>query len=290
MTEAFNISSKKEVTDFLIGLCRTANAEVNQDASDNIIMHKSGSGEKIMFPFVINLSSVIINKAEDSCAAFDSLCLCKAQSLADREVFNSDGVSVGIIRNVKKDDYEVKLWEKNSVKIGERCNVKSNITCKDNLLYGFNTEPYMCLKIIDRLLLIFDKCVKDIYFTVSFNEASASACAKAVNPDKIYMIYFTDSDKSFKIGDGLGIVIKDGYHITDEGVIKGLTDICKENNIKAQTFVGKASALTERLAVLFGGSGVYPICLPIECRGSGCEISDASDTDSALKLFDCIFA
>jgi len=52
MTEAFNINSKKEVTDFLIGLCRTANVEVNQDASDNIIMHKSGSGEKIMFPCV----------------------------------------------------------------------------------------------------------------------------------------------------------------------------------------------------------------------------------------------
>ena len=290
MTEAFNINSKKEVTDFLIGLCKTANIEVNLDASDNIIMHKSGSGEKIMFPFVINLSSIIINKTENSCAAFDSLCLCKAQSLADREVFNSDGVSGGIIRNVKKDDYEVKLWEKNSVKIGEYCYAKTSVTRKYDLLYGFNTEPYICLKIIDKLLLILSDCVNDIYFTVSFDATSASACAKAVNPDKIYMIYFADSDKSFKIGDGLGIVVKDGYHITDEGVIKNLTDICKENNIKVQTFVGKASALTERLVVLFGGSGVYPICLPIECRGSGCEVSDASDTDSALKLLDCIFA
>lgn len=290
MTESFNINTKKEVADFLISLCKTANIEVNRDVSNNIIMHKSGSGEKIMFPFVINLSSVIISKAEDSCAAFESLCLCKKQSLADREVFNSDGASVGIIRNVKKDDYEVKLWDKNSVKIGEYCYLKSNILCKDNLLYGFNAEPYICVKIIEKLIFMFENYVNDIYFTVSFDDISASACAKSVNPDKIYMIYFADSDKSFKIGNGLGIVVKDGYHITDEGVIKNLTDICKENNIKSQTFVGKASALTEKLAVLFGGRCVYPICLPIDCRESGCEISDTSDTDYVLKLLDCIFA
>lgn len=281
-----------EIKNELFKLCEETDCEMSIDGSDNIIIHKSGSGRRIVFPFICGLNQIIITSAEKNKADFRTVNSDYAESLGDREVFFNDE-SIGIIRNENNENKEksvskIELWEDNTVKTGDVCFLKTDVMCKGDKLYGFSLTPVISMKIIQNVLTNFNDSVNDTYFTVSFYRDFAVTYPKDIKPEEAYPVICAKTDKNFVIDKGCGILIKDGCHITRESVISRLSEMAEKKKITVQNFIGKSSPIPERLSVCGGGIVTGGLYLPVSHMGSGCEIVSDSDINSIVMMIKSI--
>ena len=278
-----------EIKNELSELCEETGCEMNVDRSDNIIIHKAGSGRRIVFPFICSLNQIIITSADKNKADFRTANSDYAESFGDREVY-FNGESVGIIRNENKEKsvYKIELWEDNAVKTGAICFLETDVKCKGNRLYGFSITPVISTKIIKNVLTDLNDCVNDLYFTVSFCRDFTVTCHTELKPDEAYPIICAKTDKSFVTDKGCGILIKDGCHITNESVISRLSEIAEKKKITVQNFIGKSSSIPERLSISGGGIVTGGLYLPVSHMGSGCEIVSETDVENLIMMIKSI--
>lgn len=270
-------------------LCEETECEMKVDRSDNIIIHKSGSGRRIVFPFICSLNQIIITSVDKNKADFRTANSDYAESFGDREVY-FNGESVGIFRNENKEKSvsKIELWEDNMVKTGDICFLETGVKRKGDKLYGFLITPVISTKIIKNVLTDLNDCVNDLYFTVSFCRDFAVICQTELKPDEAYPIICAKTDKSFVTDKGCGILIKDGCHITNESVISRLSEIAEKKKVTVQNFIGKSSPIPERLSISGGGIVTGGLYLPVSHMGSGCEIVSESDVESIVMMIKSI--
>ncbi len=261
-------------------------AESYADDAGNIIFYKQGNGRKIMLLTIVNQLKLCISGVKENKAEFELCGSTELSSLKDEEVFIS-GSSVGIIRETKEEEkskYFIELWDKNIVKIGDFCNIKSSYRCKDYKLYGINLSGLIPFEIAKKSFNQVKSSVNDIYFTVSFNENSAKAIIKKLCPDIIYLVYCVKETEDFKTSNGCGIVYKDGNAVIDKSLIDFIENTAKDSGISHQVYIGKQSNFPELLGITGKGATVGAFAVPVAYLGSGCELLNTEDIKSGSSL------
>ncbi len=240
--------------------------------------------KKIMVASLAEDASIIITKSDNKKAEFEIIGNLKKESVFDMEVCLMDE-SIGIIRKKEKpDDVILELWEDNSIKSGDILNIKKNIDCKGDLLYGFNLSADISRRIADILITDSKLCVNQIYFTSLKSENDIKAEVTAEKPDVVVFVYPVKATENCQISKGCGIVYKDGNAVTEPNIRQHLHNTAMKNDIPTQAYFGAQSALTEAFGILGKGAKVIPICIPVAHMGTRCEIADINDINAAANL------
>lgn len=264
------------------------NLEAYVDNADNIIVRKKGTGKKVMVSTVIkNPRLCITNIKSDNIAEVSVSEEYRSSDLCGLEAISNKG-DLGIVRCAEDVDkssekdvsLHIELWDEKLANVADICYIKSNIYCKGDLLYGFNTSPLILTKILIDTIKQHVESVNDIYFTLSFSDFGLVSAVKKINPETLYFVYEVNADKNFKISNGCGIVYKDGNAIVAADVIKRETEVAKNNNICVQPFVGKQNKLLETLGITADINEICALCVPVKHLKSNCEVIDVKDVKS----------
>ena len=281
MNSLYNIIAK-ELTDSAF--------VAEKDISDNIILRRRTTGtegKKILFCSVVEKNGVIINKVDNNKAWYDIIGNISSKYLCDREVY-ANNESVGIIRGKYDDDKlkenYIELWDANSVKIGDICNINYCLSCKDDLLYGTALLYYIPYKLAVSLEKSSLESVKEIYFTLSSDEASLTALVTKLNPDYIFVIHYAEANEKFKVSQGCGIVYKDGCAVTNKFIRSEMLKYAEENSISYQIYIGRSTTLTEKLGITGRGAHVGGIYIPVNHINSTNPVASETDVLSCCKL------
>lgn len=269
-----------------------SSVDIKVDSAGNIVVHKKGSGKKILVSTVIKHAKLSVAKTKtDDIAEVDLSDSFNCSAVCGKEaVYDND--TLGIVRCTEQKEKSSKkdvrcyidLWDGKSIKTGDMCYIKPEINCKGNTLYGFNVSAVTIAKIIIDLINCTSSSVNDICFTMSFSDFGLISAAKKINPDVLYFVYEVDANKEIKISKGCGIVYKDGNAIIADDIISIEKEIAKSNNIDVQPFIGKQNKLVETLGITGDLSGIGAICVPVKHLRSSCEVVDIKDLQSTEKL------
>lgn len=255
---------------------------VTEESADNLIAYIPGKGKKIMISVVVPDKKLIVKKIEKNRAEFEATWNLDKLSAANTIVYKDDH-PVGVIRFEKDKDY-ISLYADEAVKIGDILEIKYETMCKDNILYTTNSNIEFARITAKKLSEQKNDTIKGIHFIVSKTGCAALSLANAEEPDCILSLYPTQSNDSFEIGGGCGIILKDGNAVTDTGLYDFLNDLAKKSNIKAQPFVGKKNNMLERLGLIGKGAKVGGICVPCDGCDGVWEVLSLEDINAAVDL------
>ncbi len=291
----YKLAKEEDVTKVKNIICTELSSnslDIYVDNADNIVIHKLGDGKKIMVSAVMNMAKLCItNIREDNTANFELISEISDYAICGKDVISNYN-SIGIVRcsecknksDIDKIKYNIEVWDKTLVDIGDLCYIKTDINCKGDMLYGFNISSIISTKIILSIINLMRDCVNDIYFTVSFGDSGVLSAVKNINPDIFYSVYEAKTDKNFKISNGCGIVYKDGNAIISQSIKNFENDVASDNNLNVQPFIGRQNKLVEVLGITGDIDKIGAICIPVKHLGSSCEVVDTRDILSAEKL------
>lgn len=266
--------------------------DINIDNVGNVIVHKNGTGEKIMVSAVINNAGLCVtNIKSDNIAEVNLFDNFKDSAICDKEIIYN-GKSIGIVRCHEQKDKsfekdarcEIELWNNELIDIGDVCYVKQEINSKGDILYGFNISAVSLAKMIMSIMIQAIDAVNEIYFTVSYSDYGLISAAKKINPEKLYLLYGVDSCKNVEISKGCGIVHKDGNAIISQNIINLEKEAALNNNIDVQHYIGKQNKLVEILGITGCIGDIGALSIPVKHLGSGCEVVDTRDVQATEKL------
>ncbi len=239
--------------------------------------------KKVMIALMKQNASLVVTKIDGKKAEFELLGGINREGIVDSEVF-CNNKTAGIIRKNDKDAFAIELWEENSTKPGDILNLKEEVNCKANLLYGFNLSKQISRKLEESLNKIKDNNVKDIYFTASDSENELKSKILSVTPDVIIFVYPAKTKENFEISKGCGIVYKDGCAVTNPDLRDSTLKTANANNIAVQPYIGKETPIVEAFGIIGNGADVIPICIPVSYFGTRTEIADTNDIQAATEL------
>ncbi len=285
--------SGADIIKLIESMCKNPDMEMSVDNAENVIIHKSGNGKKIMVSAIIPKIRIYISNINDNKAEFELSGDLLKSALSDKEIF-CNGETIGIVRENREKEKEPKYFiekiDDTELKIGDICTVENKINCKGDTLYGLGVNSTIPLKIIERLVNDKKYDVNDIYFTLSFSENSAKTVVNIIKPDYIYSIYCAEATDAFKRGKGCGIVYKDGNAVLPDDIRSICEETAHKNDIKTQVYIGKQSHLPEIFGIIGKGAEVLGICIPTEKFKSACEVAGIEDMNCAVRLIAEIIA
>lgn len=278
--ELFNYLSKNssEIFELVKEISDKVGYDCYKDRADNIIIHNSGNGDRVLVPFIVEKEELLITSIKDNNVYFTSNTNIELEVNTNIYINNN---KIGYIKNTE--EKHIIVNNKNDVKKGEKAYIKSGVLCKANKLYGRNVKSnisiYFVVKLIEEAIL----SDKDIYFTLSFSKNAAKVLPDSIKPDFIFNTYYDEVSENFVLSKGSGIAYKDGGAV----IGKEMLDLYKKcsKNIKHQAFFGKTGSLTEYFSLCESGIKSGAIIIPVKNLNKSCEIASADDINSALLIY-----
>ncbi len=252
--------------------------ECYTDLADNIIIHKSGRGKRVLVPFIIDKEELLITSVNGKKAEFVSNLSIKHSDNTD--VYLNDSL-VG--RIVKEEDKTIELFAENSIKKGQKVHIKNTQFCKGNKLYGRNIKSNISLYIAEKLISEKLNADKDIYFTLSFSKKAAKVLQKTLKPEFIFLSSYDKPNKNFEISKGAGISYKDNGVITSKDVLELYKNA--SSDILNQNYFGKPDSLTEYYLISEKDIKTGSMVIPIKNINEQCEIASIDDVNSAISIY-----
>ncbi len=250
--------------------------------SDNIIMNLPGTGKKIMFSIVVQDRKLIIKKVEKNKAEFETIWDRDKNVITDKIVYMNNE-PVGVVRKDKDKEF-VEIFTSKEIKIGDVLEFNIDYTCKGNMLYTTSSSYEIARVLAKEIALVKSDTVNDIYFTASKSTYGALAVANSVMPDYIFSIYTAPESEIFAIGNGCGIMLKDGNAVAEQKLYKLMCDISADKSVKFQPFNGKKNKLVEQFGIIGTGAKVGGICIPCSGCDSVTEVVNTDDITNAANL------
>lgn len=278
-----DLISKEYVINYIKDISREFQTEILND--ETIVINKSGTKPKKAVCFIMELPQIIITNVDGCNAEFSIQGKAEPTVLCNREVF-CDGESKGMIRVIEgeKDEFKLVLWNENSVDSLDILSVEYPVRCKGDIVYNSGASPIISIKILEKLLKLDSARMNDICFTVSFSDITLPQVISSLDSEEVYIVGGAKADEKFKCGSGAGIVVKDGYFISDEKILRFMNDTAEKNNIKTIAYSGKENAYCEKISIHNRGNKVIPVYFPIEYSDTSCPMCNISDGKAVAEL------
>lgn len=173
--------------------------EVYTDNAKNLVFHKRGEGQKVMFCACLDTPGVIVTSVENSNISI--------APLGDTDVFSSslravrfENGAVGLLhcekisQDTKISDFTVEIFDKSKmVNLGEKGYFEADfVALSDNIFAGFGLSQKICAATLVQAAKSISTTKKDVYFVfctqTSLGFRSSAAAANTVKPDVVYVL------------------------------------------------------------------------------------------------------
>lgn len=141
------------------------------------------------------------------------------------------------------------------------------------------------------LLDVLQKCLdwnRNICFVFLYNTElgnfSPAYTVAQIQPEYLFTVSGYAANEKFSVGKGTGILLKDGNAVVGEKMRRWVINTAEEEQIPYQIYLGKKSALNERLSVAGRGTLLGGICLPVEWMGEPTEKICVNDLEKSINL------
>lgn len=284
--------------------------ECYTDALGNLICHKKGEGEKIMFCAHMDEIGFIVTTVDDSgFVHFAPVGGINFTAAAFSEVVFENGV-VGVIvpeagtkGDLKAENFAVDIGAKNKkeaeklVKCGDTFAVTPSLRrLRGGKICGRPLDDKIACAVLMSASKHADEFKGDVYFVFSVQEEvgiRGSRCAAfAIAPDVGIALDVTSTGDGYgakpmevKLGGGAAIKIKDSSVICDSRLVEKMAKTAENEKIKYQYEVLTAGG-TDTASMQLAGAGCKAGCISIPTRyiHSAVETVQLSDVAAAEKL------
>ena len=285
--------------------------QVYTDALNNIIVHKKGTGKKIMFSAHTDEIGIMANYIDDN--GFVRFALVGGvdvyTALYKRVVFQNGTVGTVCFENktdIKKDlkpqnmyiDIGVDSKDEalTMVSIGDTASFVGDFCDRGKSVVSKALDNRAGVYILINAIKNLKNSPFDLYFVFSSQEEiglrGARAAAYDIEPDIAIAVDVTDTGDTpgcetldVKLGGGAAIKIMDKSVITDRGLREALVSCAKENDIPYQfeilTFGGTDAGAMQTVK---SGALTGAISLPIRYVHTPCETAYKSDIEACINL------
>ena len=281
--------------------------EVYTDALGNLIVHKKGSGKKLMFAAHCDEIGIIVTFIDDKgFLRFADVGGLYLRNLVNRKVRFENGI-IGVIGT--EEENEKRSMSKMYIDIGagSREEAEKLVSVGDAAVFvgdfyvqGSNVISKAldnragCYVLIEALKRV--KSENDLYFVFTTQEEvglrGARTAAYAINPDYALSVDITDTGDTpkcpkmaVKLGEGAAIKVMDYSVITSREVRETLIELAKGNDVKYQLEIMTEGG-TDAGVIHFtrGGIKTGGISIPTRYIHSPSEMISINDLNSCIEL------
>lgn len=300
------------IRDVITKLAQGTADEITTDTLGNLIVHRKGSGPKVMFAAHMDSIGFIVTHIEKE----GFLRVGRLGGITPREVAYTpvrfkNGVR-GVLAPEEKADFgKLKLDEcyldigatseeeaKKLVQVGDTAVYDTNIMCINGCKV---ISPYMDNRVSCAILLAALKELKhsnnDLYFVFTAQEEvgirGAKTAAWSIAPDYGIAVDVTDVDDTpgsqksgtVQLGKGAAVKVMDSSVICHPAVVQKLEALAKEENILVQRDILRAGG-TDAGAIHITRDGVLTGGISVPCRyiHSPAEMADLNDVRACVDL------
>ncbi|MBE5039663.1 zinc-binding metallopeptidase family protein [Ructibacterium gallinarum] len=274
--------------DFTIQLKqRIQNASQEISMPDGIVCHKQGTnGKKFLFLFRLLPNGVILQKEEDNRYGVGFLSGTNEEAMYGQVLYHNKK-EAGIIRK-ENDQIFLQIFPECTCKTGDICELKAQLICKGNMLYGSNLTSIISSYLWENCVNKLNNIEKEIYFTL-VNEAICGTggyleAVKIINPDYTVLISCVPDQEGCKMGDGPALALKNGNAVIGLEMKKKFETIAKNADLMFQNFVGKTDKTAELLSICGTREGFAEICIPVRYENQLFAESDWKDVEKTLNF------
>ncbi len=312
LTAAFGPSGQEtEISRVISDLARPYADEISSDTLGNLIVHRKGSGPKLMFAtHMDSIGLVVTYFEEDGTLRFGKLGGISPKEIINAPIRFSNGVMGAVKVHGKADEDKLSLDDLYlDIGAGSRGEAQSMVRLGDTAVYATVSmragnriiSPYLdnrvscavLLKALERL----KKTEYDLYVVFTVQEElglrGAKTAAYGIDPDFAIAVDVTGAYDypgapkagSAVLGGGAAIKVMDSSVICHSAMVEKMSDLARQQSIKAQQDVltrggTDAGAIHQsRLGVVTGG-----ISIPCRHSHTPTSIADLSDVESCIKL------
>lgn len=305
----FNAPSGREakIADFIKNKVKDFADEVYSDSLGNLIVHKKGSGKKIMLTSHMDEIGIVVTYIdENGYLRFSDVGGLYTKYLAGRRVVFENGTEGVVFTEPKNDknallkmyiDIGAKSQEEAEkfVNVGDMAVFCGEFIQQNDVIIGKALDDRAgCFALIEALKRV--KSENDLYFVFTVQEEvglrGARTAAYAISPDIALAVDVTDSgdtpkcDKvAVKLGYGAAIKVMDYSVICDKDVKETLISLAERENIKYQLEVMTEGG-TDAGVIHFSRGGVKTggISIPTRYIHSPSEMINKDDLEAVIKL------
>lgn len=285
--------------------------EIKEDTMGNLIVHKKGSGPRVMFAAHMDSIGFIVTHIEkEGFLRVGRLGGISPKEVAYTPVRFKNGVK-GVLAKEEKADFGKLKLDECFLDIGakDEDEAKRMVQVGDTAVYNTSTfisgnkviSPYLDNRISCAILLKVleqaDRANNDLYFVFSAQEEvglrGAKTAAWAIDPDYGIVVDVTDvddtpgSDKcgTVRLGRGAAVKVMDSSVICHPAVVEHLEQLAKSQDIPIQRDIMRAGGTdagvihTTRMGVLTGG-----VSVPCRYIHTPQEMADLEDAENCIKL------
>lgn len=300
-----------EIRDLIAGLAQPYADEITTDVMGNLIVHKKGSGPKVMFAAHMDSIGFMVTRIEKEGA----LRVGRLGGIPHKEVVYTPvrlkNGRCGVFTSEEKADMgQLKLDECYlDIGVKDEAEARSLVQVGDTAVYdvparrcGQNViSPYLDDRIACAIQLAALEQVKDspndLYFVFSVQEElgirGAKTAAWAIDPDYGIAVDVTTvddtpgSEKSgtSRLGKGAAVKIKDNSLMCHPQVVAKLEELAQQQNIPVQRDIIQMGG-TDAGAIQSTRAGVYAggISIPTRYIHTPQEMADLGDTEACVRL------
>lgn len=279
------------------------------DAMGNLIVHKRGSGPKVLFAaHMDSIGMIVTHIEEDGFLRVGKVGGLGLSSLLYTPVRFANGTRglVGENADAKEPTIENLLID---IGAHSREEAERLVRIGDTAVFAAPTfaagesiiSPYLDNRISCAILLTvlenIETSPNDLYFVFTTQEEvglrGAKTAAYAIDPDYAIVVDVTLSDDvpgakhngSSVLGKGAAVKVMDGSVICHPQMVEILTDLAQKKNIPFQTDVIRAGG-TDAGAIHVSRTGVYTGGLSVPCRyiHTPTEMVQLSDVEACVRL------
>jgi len=300
-----------EIRNKISELAQPFSEDIFTDPMGNLIVHKRGSGPKILFAAHMDSIGFIVTHIEEKgflrCGRLGGI---SAKEAAFTPVRFQNGIQGVFVKEEKADFEKLKLDEcfvdigaksreeaAEMVQVGDTAVYHSPIFCSN----GKVVSPYLDNRVSCAVLLLamerLESCPNDLYFAFTVQEEvglrGAKTAAYGIDPDWGIAVDVTDPDDTpgsekcgtVQLGKGAAIKVMDRSVICHPDAVKRLEQAAQAAGIAFQREIMKdggtdAGAIhTTRIGVRTGG-----ISIPCRYVHTPVETVDLSDVEACVKL------
>lgn len=299
-----------QVADAIAEIARPYADEITRDVMGNLIVHKKGTGPRIMFAAHMDSIGFVITHIDDK----GFLRLGRLGGLDVYSCFHipvrfKNGVK-GVVASCAEDDKKITLDDL-YIDIGatSREEAEKQVQLGDTAVFDFPafqmgsriSSPYMDNRISCVVLLLALEQLKevknDLYFVFTTQEElgmrGARPAAFGIDPKYGIAVDVTgtddelgaEHDASSLLGGGAAVKIMDSSVICHPQVVQKLEELAKEQEIKVQRDILRYGG-TDAGAMHISRGGVYTGGVSVPCRyiHSPVETADLRDVENCGKL------
>ena len=263
-------------------IANNSNVSINDLISDNynnITYLNENSKNLILFTF--NPIGVMINEINNNRINLDKI------GRDNKKQLNGKNISIGTI---KKDDdrYYVEKNDKIICSDNQLFNIKESHICEGDSLYTIQSNAYIPLIMLIKLLFSYQDTVNEISFTL-INKPFSSECGyiEIINrfmPENLVVVSLCYENETTKIGSGPSIVIKDGNGVTKECAYSKLSCLAADNNISYQFYIGKTDKVYECISLSKSRLNYSGIYIPVKKASADTDKILYDDVEKTLNL------